>query len=160
MFVHATAWMGHEKERKVCRQQVHSLAASAALQFATMSAWQFDNLEEQQLQRGCWTAILAGWPDNSLSWPLGMANRCGPPNPKTCNHQWTTHQLTNTLYRSASVDLFVSKSMDRVYDQGLSHTLNFEPQPNDSALDIRTWQRARASSSIMLDSMEPLSRIS
>ena len=46
------AWQ--EKDDKVCRQQVCSLAAWQA--GPTVSAWQFGSLDVQQLQLGCWTA--------------------------------------------------------------------------------------------------------
>ena len=97
MLVHITAWMDHEKERKMCRQ--------------------FHSLEEQQLQLGCWIASLhdkfsawkfdslATWLYNSLSWPLGMANRCKPPHPKNMQpslDHTSTHQYMILFRRCRS----------------------------------------------------------
>ena len=47
-------WKGKEGVQAASVQ----LGCFAALKLATVWAWQFDSLEEQQLQIGCWTASL------------------------------------------------------------------------------------------------------
>ena len=100
-----------KRKRKLCRQQVYGLAAAPPYNLqpcplGSFTAWRSNNCSlAVALLRFTTSAAskfdsLAAWLYNNLSWPLGMANRCKPPNPKTCNHHWTTHQLTNTLYRS------------------------------------------------------------
>ena len=39
-----------------------------------------------------------------VAWLLGGVNNCRAGNPITCNHHWTRHQLTNTLYHSKGLD--------------------------------------------------------
>ena len=59
MFVYAAAWMQHDKKRTTrCAgsQCAAWLLGRLALQLATVSAWQFDSLDVQQLQLGCLTA--------------------------------------------------------------------------------------------------------
>ena len=82
------------------------LLGRLALQFATVSASQFDSLDSQQLQLGCWTSWLLGSValQQFVAWLLGQVNNCRAGNPKTCNHHWTKHQLTNTLYPSKGLD--------------------------------------------------------
>ena len=56
-----------------------------ALQLATVSAWQFDSLDAQQLQLGCWTSSLLGSValQQFVAWLLGRVNNCRAGNPKT-----------------------------------------------------------------------------
>ena len=59
MFVYVAAWMQHDKKRTTrCAGSKCAawLLGRLALQLATVSAWQFDSLDVQQLQLGCWTA--------------------------------------------------------------------------------------------------------
>ena len=59
MFVYVAAWMQHGKKRTTrCAGSKCAawLLGRLALQLATVSAWQFDSLDVQQLQLGCWTA--------------------------------------------------------------------------------------------------------
>ena len=56
MFVYAAAWMQHDKKRTTrCAGSKYAawLLGRLALQLATVSAWQFDSLDVQQLQLGC-----------------------------------------------------------------------------------------------------------
>ena len=77
-----------------------------------------------------------------VAWLLGRVNRCRAGNPITCNHHWTRHQLTNTLYHSKGLDQRSGSNpfersgsevwiggLDRVWERGLIQTLHFEPQP-------------------------------
>ena len=77
-----------------------------------------------------------------VAWLLGRVNNCRAGNPITCNHHWTRHQLTNTLYHSKGLDQRSGSNplersgsevwiggLDRVWERGLIQTLHFEPQP-------------------------------
>ena len=58
-FVYVAAWMQHDKKRTTrCAGSKCAawLLGRLALQLATVSAWQLDSLDVQQVQLGCWTA--------------------------------------------------------------------------------------------------------
>ena len=57
--IYVAAWMQHDKKRTTrCAGSKCAawLLGRLALQLATVSAWQFDSLDVQQLQLCCWTA--------------------------------------------------------------------------------------------------------
>ena len=117
--VYVAAWMQHGKKRTTrCAGSKCAawLLGRLALQLATVSAWQFDSLDVQQLQLGCWTAWLLSSVtlrqvqlgsvalQQFVAWLLDRVNNCRAGIPITCNHHWTRHQLTNTLYHSKGLD--------------------------------------------------------
>ena len=94
------------------------------------------------MQLGSLTAWQRGFTTVFFAWLLGRANNCRAGNPITCNHHWTRHQLTNTLYHSKGLDQRSGsnpfersgsevwiRGLDRVWERGLIQTLHFEPQP-------------------------------
>ena len=92
-----------------------------------------------------------------VAWLLGRVNNCRAGNPITCNHHWTRHQLTNTLYHSKGLDQRSGSNpfersgsevwiggLDRVWERGLIQTLHFEPQPFSFATFWRIGLLTRA----------------
>ena len=155
MFVYVAAWMQHDKKRTTrCASSKCTawLLGRLALRLATVSVLQFDSLDAQQLQLGCWTSWLLGSValQQFVAWLLGRVNNCRAGNPKIWNHHWTKHQLTNTLYHSKGLDQRSGSNpfewsgsevwiggLDRVWDRGLIQTLHFEPQP--TILRTMSW---------------------
>ena len=57
--IYVAAWMEYDKKRTArCAGSKRTawLLGRLALQLTTVSAWQFDSLDAQPLQLGCWTA--------------------------------------------------------------------------------------------------------
>ena len=73
-------WLDQRSHEKVKR----SIPARPAI----LEAWQLGCVALQQF----------------VAWQLGEVNNCRAGNPRTCNHHWTKHQLTNTLHHSKGLD--------------------------------------------------------
>ena len=128
-----------EKDDKVCRQQVDSLAAwqpglttvSAwrRLGCATVAAWLLDCLAS-------W--LSAAWKLGSVAlqqfvgWLLGTVNDCRAGNPKTCingpNINSPIHCIIPKVWINSLGKVWIG-GLDRLWDRGLIQTLHFEPQP-------------------------------
>ena len=125
------------------------LLGRLALQLATVSAWQFDSLDAQQLQLGAGLLdCLAAWLYNSLL--LGCLAGWITAEQETQKHATITGPninspihyiipkvwikgldqiLSNGLDRRSGSEVWIG-GLDRVWDRGLIQTLHFEPQPN------------------------------
>ena len=123
------------KDGKVRRQQVYSLAAWQAglIQLTTVSAWQFDSLDAQQLQLGCWTAgllssvalrqsaawkldSLAAWLYNSLL--LGCLAGWITAEQETQKHATISGPDINSPINSIIPKVWI-KGLDRILSKGL-----------------------------------------
>ena len=146
-YVYMGLWLDQRSHEKVER----SIPARPAIS----EAWQLGSVALQQF----------------VAWQLGEVNNCRAGNPRTCNHHWTKHQLTNTLYHSKGLDQIISKGLDRrsgsCVGPGLDpnlrfwaaavHTLRFiVPIPSNktplgdtpSSSNKNTWDKSAGKSSV------------
>ena len=154
-------WIGPEVDPHVCvcsmtrkgRQGVQAASVqlgclAGGLQHATVSALQFDSLDAQQLQLGCWTAwLLSSVALSKTSTARKLYNSlllgylagwitAKQETQKHANHHWTRHHSKGLDQRSGLNPFERSGSevwiggLGRVWDRGLIQTLHFEPQPH------------------------------